>query len=51
MTFWNNRNRKYLIIAVIVLLCSSLVGAFAYRTATTAKVTPTATKVVKAPTI
>jgi hypothetical protein len=51
MTFWNIGNRKYLIIAVIVLLCSTLVAAFAYRTATTAKVTPTATKVVKAPTI
>jgi hypothetical protein len=51
MTFWNNRNRKYLIIAVIVLVCSTLVAAFAYRTATTAKVTPTATKIVKAPTI
>ena len=51
MTFWNNRKRKYLIIAVIVLVCSTLIAAFAYRTATTAKVMPTATPVTKIPTI
>jgi len=51
MTFWNNRIRKYLIIAIIVLVCSTLVTIFAYRTATTAKVTPPATKIVKTPTI
>ncbi len=50
MTWWNNGKRKYLlIIAVIVLVCSTLVAAFAYRTATTAKVTPTATKIIKTP--
>ncbi len=51
MTLWNNRKRKYLIIAVIVLVCSTLIAAFAYRTATTTKVNPTATTIVKIPTI
>jgi hypothetical protein len=51
MTLWNNGKRKYLIIAVIVLVCSTLVAAFAYRTATTAKVFPTATTIIKTPTI
>ena len=50
MTFWNNRNRKYLIIAVIVLVCSTLVAAFAYRSATSAKISPTAVTIVKTPT-
>jgi hypothetical protein len=53
MTFWTNRKHTYLIliVAVIVLVCSTLVAAFAYRTATTAKVFPTATTIVKTPTI
>jgi hypothetical protein len=51
MTLWNSGMRKYLIIAVIVLVCSTLVAAFAYRTATTAKVIPTATTIVKIPSI
>jgi hypothetical protein len=51
MTLWNNEKRKYLIIVVIVLLCSTLVAAFAYRIATTAKIGPTATKNIKTPTI
>ncbi len=51
MTPWNNVKRKYSIIAVIVLVCSTLVAAFAYRTATTVKVNPTATTIVKIPTI
>ena len=51
MTFWNTGMRKYLIIAVIVLVSSTLVAAFAYRTATTAKVIPTATTIVKMPAI
>lgn len=50
---WIKPKSKFLIIAVIVLVCSTLVAAFAYRTATTAKVkpTPAATKIVKAPAI
>src|SRR5690349_11157014 len=51
MTLWNNGKRKYLIIAVIVLLFSTLVATFAYRTATTSKVIPTATTIAKIPTI
>ena len=38
MILWNNGKRKYLIIGVIVLVCSTLVATFAYRSATTAKV-------------
>ncbi|HXX77134.1 MAG TPA: hypothetical protein VEI53_01470 [Ktedonobacteraceae bacterium] len=51
MNLWNHGKRKYLIIGVIVLLFSTVVAAFAYRTATTAKVNPTATTIVKIPTI
>ena len=51
MNLWNHGNRKYLIITVIVLVCSTLVATFAYRTATTAKILPTATTIAKAPTI
>jgi len=51
MNLWNNVKRKYLIIAVIVLVCSTFVAAFAYRTATTAKIIPTATTIAKSPTI
>src|SRR5947209_236031 len=51
MISWNNRKRKYLIIGVIMLICSTLVATFAYRTATTAKILPTATTVAKTPTI
>ena len=50
MTFWNNTKRKYLILGVIVLVCSTLVATFAYRTATSAKVSPTAVTIVKTPT-
>jgi hypothetical protein len=38
-------------IAIVVLVCSTLVAAFAYRTATTAKVAPTVTTLVKTPTV
>jgi len=51
MNLWNNRKRKYLILAVIVLVCSTLVAAFAYRAATTAKIISTSTTIVKTPTI
>jgi len=51
MTFWNNKKRTYLIVAVIVLVGSTLVATLAYRTATTAKIVPTATPIVKTPTI
>ena len=50
MTPWNNVKGKFLIIAIVVLVCSTLIAAFAYRTATT-KVNPTATTIVKIPTI
>jgi hypothetical protein len=48
---WTKPKSRFLIIAVIVLVCSTLVAAFAYRTATTANVKPssTATKPVKTP--
>jgi len=51
MNLWNHGKRKYLIITVIVLVCSTLVATFAYRTATTAKVLPTTTTIAKTPTI
>jgi hypothetical protein len=53
MAFWNNGKRKYILISVIVLVlvCSTLVAIFAYRAATTTKVTPIATKIIKTPTI
>lgn len=51
MISWNNGKRKYLIIGVIVLICSTFVATFAYRTATTAKILPTATTIAKIPTI
>jgi len=47
MTLWNNGKGKFLIIVVVVLVCSTLVAAFAYRVATTGRVTPTATPTVK----
>jgi len=47
MISWNNGKRKYLIIGVIALICSTLVATFAYRTATTAKILPTATMIIK----
>jgi hypothetical protein len=50
MFSWNNGRRKYLIIGVLVLVCSTIVATFAYRTATTAKVLPTATSIIKTPT-
>jgi len=40
MTLWNNGKGKFLIIALVVLVCSTLVTAFAYRIATTVRVTP-----------
>lgn len=49
MTVWIHGKRKYFIIAIIVLVCSTIVAAFAYRTATITKVTPTATKIIKTP--
>ncbi len=48
MISWKNGKRKYLIIGIIVLICSTLVATFAYRTATTAKVTPTTPTILKA---
>ena len=51
MTLWNNAKGKFLIIAIVVLVCSTLIAAFAYRTATTAQLNPTATTTVKTPTI
>src|SRR5215467_5767387 len=51
MNFWNNWKRKYVIIAVIVLVGSTLIATFAYRTATTVHFTPTATHIAKKPTI
>jgi hypothetical protein len=46
---WTKAKSRFLIIALIVLVCSTLIAAFAYRTATTASVmpSPTATKAVK----
>ena len=46
---WIKLKRRFLIIAVAVLVCSTLIATFAYRTATTAfvKPLPTATKAVK----
>src|SRR5271157_4209409 len=48
---WTKAKSRFLIIALIVLVCSTLIAAFAYRTATTASVmpSPTATKAVKIP--
>ena len=48
---WIKPKRRFLIIAVVVLVCSTLIATFAYRTATTAfvKPLPTATKAVKTP--
>ncbi len=51
MTLWNNWKGKLLIVAIIVLVCSTLVVAFAYHLATPARVTPTPTPIVKKPTI
>ncbi len=51
MTLWNNAKGKFLIIAIVVLVCSTLVVAFAYRTATTAHLAPTATTTVKTPSV
>ena len=48
MTLWNNAKGKFLIIAIVVLMCSTLVAVFAYRAAT---VKPTATTPKKTPTI
>ena len=48
---WNSAKGKFLIIAIIVLVCSTLVAAFAYRTASTAHRTPTTTTTVKKPSI
>ena len=31
MTLWNNAKGKFLIIAIVVLVCSTLVAVFAYR--------------------
>src|SRR2546430_354848 len=50
MTLWNNAKAKFLIIAIVVLVCSTLVAAFAYRIASTASVTSIATPTIKAPT-
>ncbi len=47
---WIKPKSRFLIIAAVVLVCSTLVAAFAYRTATTAHVTPTATTTAKTPT-
>ena len=47
MFSWNNGKRKYLIIGILVLICSTIVATFAYRTATTAKTLPTATSIIK----
>ncbi len=51
MIMWNSAKGKFLIIAIIVLVCSTLVAAFAYRTASTAHRTPTTTTTVKKPSI
>jgi len=51
MTLWKNWKGKLLIVALVVLVCSTLVVAFAYHIATTAHVTPTATPIVKKPTV
>ncbi len=48
MTLWNNAKGKFLIIAIVVLVCSTLVAVFAYRAAT---VKPIATTPKKTPTI
>ena len=48
MTLWNNAKGKFLIIAIVVLVCSTLVAVVAYRAAT---VKPTATTPKKTPTI
>lgn len=47
MFSWKNGRRKYWIIGVIVLICSTFVATFAYRTATTAKILPNATTIIK----
>ena len=47
MVLWKNGKRKYLIIGVIVLICSTLIATFAYHTATTAKVTQTTPTILK----
>jgi hypothetical protein len=51
MLKWTNAKSKVLIIAVIVLLCSALIAAFAYRTATIANIkpTPVPTRIAKTP--
>ncbi len=49
MNFWNSGKRKYLIVAVILLVSSILIAIFAYRTATVANISPTATPATKAP--
>jgi len=41
MFSWNNVKGRFLVIAIIVLVCSLLLATFAYRTATTVKVIPT----------
>jgi hypothetical protein len=48
---WIKPKSRFLIIAAVVLVSSTLIATFAYRTATTAfvKPSPTATKVVKTP--
>jgi hypothetical protein len=53
MALWNNAKGKFLIIAIVivVLVCSTLIATFAYRTATTARLNPTATTAVKTPAI
>ena len=51
MNFWNSGKRKYLIIAIIVLVGSTLIATFAYRTATTTTTVPTDTKSIKTPAV
>ncbi len=51
MTLWNNRKGKVLIIALVALVCSSLIAAVVYRIATAGRGTPTAAHPAKTPTV
>jgi len=50
MFSWNNTKSKFLIIALVVLVFSTLVAVFAYRAATTVNVKPTLTATTPAKT-
>jgi hypothetical protein len=51
MKIWNSGKSKFLIIAIIVLVCGTLIATFAYRSATNTKIVPTATKAIKTPVV